>query len=122
MADKVNFSIVFEQLKRILQKYESNLVVQADTPGNYYLSAGFSQKYQKELMFGAVQIKKNYVSFYLFPVYMFPDLLNDLSPQLKTRMQGKSCLNFSKRDAAIVVELAALSQKGVGSVRHDQVM
>jgi hypothetical protein len=33
-----------------------------------------SARYQKELFFGGVQIKKNYVSYHLMPVYMEPAL------------------------------------------------
>jgi len=62
--------------------------------------------------FGGVQIKKNYVSYHLMPVYAFPDLLDGLSPELKKRMQGKSCFNFKTVDKALFKELGALTRKG----------
>jgi hypothetical protein len=64
------------------------------------------------MFFGAVQIKKNYVSFYLMPVYVFPELLKSISPALKKRMQGKSCFNFTAIDDAMVDELGELTKQG----------
>jgi len=91
---KENFQVVFEQLKSILQNFETRLLLKVDKPGSYSLDAPYSEKYKRELFFGAAQVKKNYVSYYLFPVYMFPELLKGMSPELKKRMQGKSCFNL----------------------------
>ncbi len=118
MPNQADFQIIFDQLKPILQAYESNLVVTTDEPGNYYLDASAVGKNKKPIFFGAVQIKKNYVSFHLMLVYMYPDLLDEISPQLKKRMQGMSCFNFSKLDASLFVELKVLTQKGVERFRQ----
>ena len=118
MPDKVDFQSIFNQLKPILQAYESNLVVVADEPDNYYLDTKMIGSNKKPIFFGAVQIKKNYVSFHFMPVYMNPVLLNSMSPQLKKRMQGKACFNFAKPDDALFAELKALTQKGVEWVRQ----
>jgi hypothetical protein len=119
MADKANFDSIFARLKPILQRYEPHLVVQADEPDNYYLNTPVSEKYGKELFVGAVQIKKNYVSFHLMPVYMYPDLLTGISEGLKKRMQGKSCFNFSSANEALFDELADLTKKGIERVRQE---
>jgi hypothetical protein len=58
-----------------------------------------------------VQIKKNYVSFYLMPVYMYPDLLKNISPELKKHMQGKSCFNFKKIEISLFDELTQLTEQ-----------
>jgi hypothetical protein len=65
------------------------------------------------IFFGAAQIKKNYVSFYLMPVYMFPELLKHISPELKKHMQGKSCFNFKKVEQELFAELASLAHQSV---------
>jgi hypothetical protein len=62
------------------------------------------------LWFGGVQVKKRYVSYHLMPVYLNPALLDGISPELKKRMQGKSCFNFTRVDPALFEELAALTQ------------
>ena len=112
MSAKNDFPLVFEQLRSILKPYAESLTVKTDTPDSYYLDGPYSEKWQKELFFGSAQIKKNYVSFYLMPVYMYPELLKDLSPELKKRMQGKSCFNFKKVEPELFDELAMLTRKG----------
>ena len=112
MSPTDDFLIVFEQLKSILKPYAQNLTVKADTGDTYSLDGPYSETWKKELFFGSAQIKKNYVSFYLMPVYMYPELLQDLSPELKKRMQGKSCFNFKKVEPELFTELASLTRKG----------
>ncbi len=46
------------------------------------------------------------------PVYVNPNLLADISPELKKRMQGKSCFNFKTIDKDQLRELTALAKKG----------
>ncbi|HEU0292911.1 MAG TPA: hypothetical protein VFR47_09260 [Anaerolineales bacterium] len=111
MPAKNDFPVVFEQLKQILEPYAAELTVTADTSSSYSLDGPFSEKWQKPIFFGAVQIKKIYVSFYLMPVYMFPDLLKDISPKLKKCMQGKSCFNFKKVESELFEELATLTRQ-----------
>ena len=106
------FPVVFDQLKKILQPYALKMSVTTDTPEAYSLDGPYSEKWKKAVFFGSAQIKKNYVSFYLMPVYMFPDLLKDISPELRKHMQGKSCFNFKKVEPALFKELAGLAQKG----------
>jgi hypothetical protein len=112
MSAQAEFSLVFDKLRLILQPYASKFKVTADTSEGYSLDGPYSQKWKKELFFGAAQIKKNYVSFYLMPVYMFPDLLKNISPELKKHKQGKSCFNFRKVEPALFNELAQLTKQG----------
>jgi len=79
MAKEEDFQAVFERLRSMLQPYEPDLALKADSSGNYSLDAAYSEKYQREVFFGSAHIKKNYVSYYLMPVYIFPDLLEGLS-------------------------------------------
>ena len=119
MSAHNEFPIVFEQLKNILKPYAPDLTVKADTPDSYYLDGPYSEKWKKELFFGSAQIKKNYVSFYLMPVYMYPELLGDVSPELKKHMQGKSCFNFKKVEPDLFYELAELTRKGAEKFKKE---
>jgi hypothetical protein len=101
---------VFESLKTILQKYEPKLQIVHDKPDNYYLHTPADAKNAKGEFFGAVQVKKNYVSFHLMPVYYHPDLLKEISDELKKHMQGKSCFNFNKEDEGLLSELKQLTK------------
>ena len=117
MSPNNDFPLVFEYLKNILKTLEPKLTVTADTTSVYSLDGLYSEKWQKQLFFGSAQIKKNYVSFYLMPVYMFPDLLKGISPELKKHMQGKSCFNFKEIEPDLFEELAELTRKGVETFR-----
>ena len=112
MPVQEGFPRVFEQLKKILETHAAGLTVKTDTPGTYYLDGPYSEKWKKKLFFGSAQIKKNYVSFYLMPVYMYPELLKDISPELQKHMQGKSCFNFKKMEPELFQELEELTRKG----------
>lgn len=65
----------------------------------------------------AAVIMKSYVSFHLVPVYAYPDLLESASPELKKRMQGKSCFNFKSMEPALFRELSALAGEGLKRFR-----
>jgi hypothetical protein len=119
MPAQTDFPLVFEQLKTILKPYAPKLTVTADAPGAYSLDGPYSERWKKQLFFASAQVKKNYVSFYLMPVYMYPDLLNDISPELKKHMQGKSCFNFKKVEPELFQELSALTQKGCERFKKD---
>jgi hypothetical protein len=121
MSSQNNFPQVFERLKAILSGYQDLAVLTADNPENYMLNTGYVQQYKKELFLGGVQLKKNYVSYHLMPVYMYPDLLENVSPQLKKRMQGKSCFNFKQVDETLFQELGQLTQRSVDRLRAEQI-
>ena len=109
---KTQFQETFNSLKEILAKYEKHLTVTSDKKNAYNLNAGFSEKYKRDIYFGGVVINKNYVSFHLMPVYINPKLLDEISLELKKRMQGKSCFNFRSIDSPQIEELAHLTKKG----------
>jgi hypothetical protein len=106
-----DFLATFNSLKSILKKYENKLHIIADKHSNYGLNAGYDEKRKADIYFGAVQIKKNYVSFHLMPVYTNPKLLEGISPELKKRMQGKSCFNFKVINQVLLSDLSELTKK-----------
>jgi hypothetical protein len=120
MTKTPDFQPVFERLRAILQPYASGLTITQDANDSYYLEGHYSRKYKRNLFFGSVQIKKNYVSFYLMPVYMYPELLDVISANLKKRMQGKSCFNFKKIDETLFDELATLTKRGFERFQQEQ--
>ncbi len=67
-------------------------------------------------------MNKAYVSYRLMPVYMYPDLLHDISPELRKRMQGKSCFNFKKMDEALFQELEGLTRRSVERLRGEGIL
>jgi len=103
---------VFQELRKILYPYSSKLDCKSDEEGNLYIDTFHIMKNKKPLFFGAVQTRKRYVSYHLMPVYVDPGLLDSISPELKRRMQGKSCFNFKSIDKPLFKDLAALTKAG----------
>ena len=112
MPKEKDFNQVFQDLKGVMQPYEKDLVLKTDQLSRYYLDTHYVRDDGYVLMFGGVEIKKNYVSYHLMPVYAHLELLESLSPELKKRMQGKSCFNFTKIEADTLKELKELTKKG----------
>jgi len=111
MRDK-SFSEVFKELKSIFKPYVKKMDVSADTDVCYMLNTRYIMKNKQPLCFGGVRRGKGYVSFYLMPAYACPDLLKAMSPELKKRMQGKSCFNFKEIDKKLFDELKTLTKAG----------
>jgi hypothetical protein len=103
-------SKLFIRLKNILKQFELHLTLQEDTTENYYLNTPIADTKKKAEFFGAVQKKKSYVAFHLMPIYFHPDMITNLSPDLKNRMQGKSCFNFKEIDEDLFKELNDLTK------------
>lgn len=101
---------IFTVLKSFLAQYEPNLSVVHKKSDHYYLNLPTTETNKKAEFFGAVQIKKTYVAFHLMPIYYYPELLNNISRELKNRMQGKSCFNFKEIDDTLFKELNSLTK------------
>jgi len=112
MPDKSAFSEVFNELKSIFKPYGKKMEVASDTDFYYMLNTRYIMKNKQPLCFGGVRLGKGYVSFYLMPAYACPDLLKAMSPELKKRMQGKSCFNFKEVDKKLFSELKTLTKAG----------
>lgn len=107
----------FASLKAILTPFAQHLSVKEDTPASYYLETK-TKSYRGKPMFFAAVMSKSYVSFHLMPVYWKPELLVNLSADLRAKMQGKSCFRFRRVDPALFAELAALTRAGFEQYRE----
>lgn len=113
-----NLNAVFQDLRAIMAPYAGALDPKKDNDTELYLNTKYIQKNKKPLFFGAVQLKKAYVSYHLMSVYLKPELLDGLSPELKARMQGKSCFNFKESDKPLIKELHALTRASYASFKE----
>jgi hypothetical protein len=109
---KPEYQAAFAELRQILDVYRPHLVTVHDSADNYYLDAAYVQPNGKPLYFGSVRVGKQYVSFHLMPVYLWPELLVGISDPLRKRLQGKSCFNFRKPEPELFAELVALTRAG----------
>ena len=112
MPKQSDFKTTFDKLKAILQPYESKLIVVADSENYYALETPHVMKNKHRMYFGAVKTGKAYVSYHLMPVYALEEVRTEISPELKKRMQGKSCFNFIAPDEKLFKELARITKIG----------
>ena len=112
MTKQTDFTTTFSKLKALLRPYESKLIVVADTEDHYALETPHVMKNKHRVYFAGVKIGKSYVSYHLMPVYALEEVRDEISPELKKRMQGKSCFNFSEPNEKLFKELARLTKVG----------
>lgn len=85
--------------------------VAADVDGSYGVDMAPEPERNPTTWFAGVRLGKAYVSYYLMPIYVEPALLEGVSPELKRRMQGKSCFNFTSVDDGLFDELDTLTAR-----------
>lgn len=112
-----DFADVFVRLRGLMEPYADALERTVDGEDELSLTTSHRMPNGSDLWFGGVQIGKRYVSYHLMPVYVSPALLDGISPELRKRMQGKSCFNFTKVDEALFEELATLTEAGFEEYR-----
>ena len=113
-----SFESTFDALRGVLQRHAKHLIVTIDKHGDYQVaSPRLKDRTGRPLFLAAVQIKKNYVSYHLIPVYAIPALVETMSPELRKRMQGKSCFNFTTIDKAQLKELDTLTEAGLAAMK-----
>lgn len=105
-------STIFTALRALLRDYQGDFVVKADKPNHCCLETRAHSLNGRCLLFASAKIKKNYVSFYLPPLYIFPELASRMSPGLRGKLQGHSCFNFTALDQDCLAELKRLTQAG----------
>src|ERR1041384_463688 len=65
---------IFTALRAILRIFQEEFVVKADRPNHCSLETRSPSLNGRRLFFAAAKVKKNYVSYYLPALYMFPEL------------------------------------------------
>jgi hypothetical protein len=114
VAEANSFPEVFRRLREIMAGHVPPLLVTTDGPQGYSVSVDRPDILpEARRYFGGVKIGKSYVSYYLIGVYADPRLITGMSAELRKRMQGKSCFNFTKLDEDLFAELAGLTERAL---------
>jgi hypothetical protein len=108
----------FDQLRDLLLPYRGSLQITHDEAGHFYANSGRVDGKGKPLFFGAVKSSGKKTLLHFMPIYDFPELLTETSPELKKHMQGKSCFNFTTLEPATIAELKSLVQRGEAKYRE----
>jgi hypothetical protein len=107
-----DLNAVHERLREILAPYRRSLAVTRDGPGGVTLEVPGLEGKPWGYVAGT-RLGKRYVSYYLMPVYASRAAVEDISPALRKRMQGKSCFNFSTIDESLFEELADITARTI---------
>lgn len=107
-----DFAAVDRRLRQILEPFRSRLKVTKDGPAGMAVEIPGLEGKPWGYVAG-VRPGKRYVSFYLMSVYASPELMAAMSPELRRRMQGKACFNFTKIDEPLFAELGGLMEAGL---------
>jgi hypothetical protein len=102
---------VYDELLRRLSVHEDAFAAKGEKD-SYVLLGAPTEKYPDGQMFAWLRLGKRYVSYYLMSVYAEPAALEEMSPALRRRMQGKSCFNFTRVDDQLFDELDQLTRRG----------
>jgi hypothetical protein len=96
------------RLRAIVDAYHDRLVI-----GSVYGLETLTRPDAKAHDFFAfVKPGTSYVSLYLKPVYTWPDLLDDISPALRKRLQGsRTAFSFAVVDEPLLAELETLVER-----------
>jgi hypothetical protein len=116
MANTPDFAAVHDRLRAIILANRGGLAITRDGPAGMALEVPGLEGKPWGYVAGT-RIGKRYVSYYLMPVYASPELLATMSPELRKRMQGKACFNFTKVDEPLFAELDALTARGIPAFR-----
>jgi hypothetical protein len=120
MPRNEEFSTVFGALRAMLAAYADRLNITKDT-ADYFAADSLRLRYKgNPVMFAAVRLGKNYVSFHFMPVYMNARLQRKIPPELRKRMQGKACFNFKRVDQELFRQLAELTAAGLECFEKDE--
>jgi len=111
-----DFDAVHARLRDILLRHRGNLVVTKDGPGGVAIEVPGLEGKPWGYVAGT-RVGKSYVSYYLMPVYVSPELAASVSPALAKRKQGKACFNFTKVDEELLAEMDALTARCVPGFR-----
>ena len=107
-----DFAAVDRRLREILEPLRSRFSVTKDGPGGMTVEIPGMEGKPWGYVAGVRPGKRN-VSFYLMSVYASPEVMASMSPELRRRMQGKSCFNFTRIDESLFAELANLTEAGL---------
>lgn len=101
---------VFRELKSIMASYSALMDCTENSSDSYNLFTRHIQGNGKALYFGGIKINKNFVSYHLMPIYVFPELTLSMDPELKKHLKGKSCFNFKILKASELMQLKTLTE------------
>ena len=111
--------LIFNKLKKNLEKCIPPMVVSVDSPdgtyeimGNKPVPYGYAKKIVPGMFFAQIAHRKESVTLHFFPIYMNSEM-KEVAPLLNKYLKGKTCFHFNKEEQINEIELGLLLEKGI---------
>ena len=106
---KEDLLILYQEVQNLIRKYENPLVVKVNQEGRYELwtnkKAVIEGRKMDGIHFASAVIQSHYVGFYFMPVYIKPELKEEIGLDLLKTLKGKSCFQFKKNDSEMMDQI-----------------
>lgn len=100
---------IFDTLKERMKAYQPPFTARMDDDAHYDLWSEkdlvIDGRKRKDVYFAGLIIQKNYVGLYYMPVYASEEVKNLFSPELLSRLKGKSCFHIKKLDPQLLEQI-----------------
>ncbi|WP_407355240.1 hypothetical protein [Methanolobus sp. WCC5] len=115
--------LIFIKLKELLSAYVPPLVITRDEDEKFDVygdvKVTIGKKTHDRVYFASLEVWKNHVGFYFFPIYTHHNMFSDTHEDLIKLLKGKSCFHVKKEDEIIFTEIEKLLKKGFEIYRDE---
>lgn len=119
--DEAKRKELFDQLRTLLETYSGVLEV-SEVPGKYSLSTTKpivvdGKSHPNGYYFGGLREQKNIVGFYFMPIYVCPELREQVPESLRKVLKGNTCFNLKKLTPEMESDLKEMMNAGIETYR-----
>jgi hypothetical protein len=124
-SEASDFGAVFQRLRDVLAKHATDLAVSDDTSTKFCLEAAIGpatlqawggKTKRARIPVAWVEVGRAYVSYHLMGIAN-PAVQSDMSNELKARMQGKTCFNFTSLDEDALKEIDRVTSSSIAAFK-----
>lgn len=123
---KTSLNSVFQDLKKILSKYEKGLSITGDQKTSYNLYSAkevfLAGKMRTDNFFAGIKIQGSFVGFYFMPIYTHPELTKIIPEELRKKLKGKSCFHIKTQDNETYRLIDELLKQGYDFYKKEKIM
>jgi hypothetical protein len=107
---------IFDKIKGIMSSHSKRLVSRGETDKSYNLygtkTVTVAGREYEGMYLASVILKKNFVGFYYFPIYGNPQMIEDIPPNLRKCLKGKTCFHITKYDKELFKSIDSTLKHG----------
>jgi hypothetical protein len=96
----------------VIEPYVDRLRIVPSKTLAYYTETKRAVFKGKPVMFASIRDGKSGTAYHFFPLYLWPELADELDPVLRRRLTGKTCFTFKAVDTTVIAHLRALTERG----------